>query len=104
MNRARIWPHRAALLAVTVITACVLPLASAGTAAAAPSNTSEPTTSGDCLYILNTSGYGTTPDRVRYCNIGEGGGWIDNLTCTVGLNQTGVNGYVAQRACDAADD
>ncbi|WP_328491649.1 hypothetical protein OHS59_02085 [Streptomyces sp. NBC_00414] len=39
MNQARKWPHRAALLAATVIAAGVLPLSSAGTAAAAPTNT-----------------------------------------------------------------
>ncbi|GAB2992469.1 hypothetical protein GCM10023080_067920 [Streptomyces pseudoechinosporeus] len=47
MNRARIWPHRAALFTATVIAAGVLPLASAGTAAAQPSNS-----------VLNT---GTVP-------------------------------------------
>jgi hypothetical protein len=39
MNRTRKQSHRAALIAATVITAGVLPLSSAGTAAAQPTNT-----------------------------------------------------------------
>lgn len=99
----------AAVIAAIGIAATTTPArAEIGTATATPRTSANggsvgPATSGDCLYILNTSGYRTTPDRLRACNIGEGGG-IDTLTCFVGLINTGVNRTVAGLACNAADD
>jgi hypothetical protein len=78
----------------------MLPLSSAGTAAASPSN---PAAVYDCTYILETSNYRLTSERVRYCNIGEGGG-VAWLTCYAGLQNTGVRQYVATLACNAAAD
>ncbi|WP_210582086.1 hypothetical protein [Streptomyces sp. GESEQ-4] len=98
MNKSLL--RKASGAAATVVAVGALSLWGTGAAAAAPSN---PAGAGECLYILNTSNYPTTPDRLKYCNIGEGGG-IDWLTCYAGLYGTGVNQTVAALACNAASD
>ncbi|WP_210582084.1 hypothetical protein [Streptomyces sp. GESEQ-4] len=101
MNMVRTWRRRAAVLTATVVAAGTLPLLGVGTAAAAPSNVAEPATSGDCLYILNTNGYRTTPARASACSDVEE--WLV-LFCRIALENTGVNSYVARLACNAAAD
>ena len=63
-----------------------------------------PPTSGDCLYVLNRSGYPTTAARAEACNIGAGGGWAGVPFCRVKLQDTGVSAYVSGLACNAAAD
>lgn len=81
-------------------------IASTGTASAngqSSSEMAEPTSAGDCLYVLNTSGYRTTPARRDACVYGERGGLFYGV-CLVRLQETNVDTYVSRLACNAAND
>ncbi|WP_328842957.1 hypothetical protein [Streptomyces sp. NBC_00258] len=82
-------------------------IAGAGTASASHHgmpDAAKPASSGDCLYVLNTSGYRTTAARAEACNTGASDVWGAVIFCTIGLQETGVRSYVAGVACNAAQD
>ncbi|MGI5192136.1 hypothetical protein ACQEVY_00460 [Streptomyces sp. CA-288835] len=100
---------RSKLAAVATAGAMVLGgvIAGAGTASASPRDTADaagPTSAGDCLYVLNTSGYRTTAARADACNIGASDVLGAVQICQIRLWNTEVGEYVARVACNAASD
>lgn len=91
-------------MTVTAAALAAAGLLSVGASAstAAPAAPAGPATSADCLYILNTSGYSTTPARAAACNRGAQGGSTAFFRCIIELQNTGVGSYVSRVACDAA--
>jgi hypothetical protein len=102
------WMIRSKGAAVAAAGALVLGgmIAGAGAASASPQGTADvagPTTAGDCLYVLTTSGYPTTAARAEACNIGASDVWAAVQICQIRLANAGVgNEYVARVACNAA--
>ncbi|GAA4600529.1 hypothetical protein GCM10023195_00110 [Actinoallomurus liliacearum] len=95
--------------AATALTAVTLaggglalaPAASAAVTATAPA---KPATSGQCEYVLVTSGYPITTARAQACENGASGSWISFDLCWAGLEGTNVSDYVVTLACNAAGD
>ncbi|MEV5752257.1 hypothetical protein AB0L00_30935 [Actinoallomurus sp. NPDC052308] len=92
-----------ALTAVTLVGGglAMAPAASAAVTATAPA---KPASSGQCQYVLITSGYSITTTRAQACENGAGGSWISFDLCYFGLLGTNVTDYVATLACNAAGD
>ncbi|MCO6000093.1 hypothetical protein [Actinoallomurus rhizosphaericola] len=95
-----------ALTAVTLVAGglAMAPAASAAVTGKTATTPVKPASSGQCQYILVTSGYPITTARAQACENGAGGTWYSWELCWAGLEGTNVSDYVVTLACNAAAD
>ncbi|MCO5974855.1 hypothetical protein [Actinoallomurus soli] len=95
-----------ALTAITLVGGglAMAPAASAAVTGKTATTPVKPASSGQCQYVLITSGYPLTTARAQACENGASGSWISFDLCYIGLTGTNVTDYVATLACNAAGD